>query len=96
LPNTSREYQEAKTLAPATHMADLHSDRYVEFSKVSKIYRTKRGTSCVVEDFDLKIKKGEFVSIIGHSGCGKSTMLTMVAGLNEISDGARSSLTSAG
>ncbi|MGH8728105.1 MAG: ABC transporter ATP-binding protein [Burkholderiales bacterium] len=86
-PNTSREYQEAKTPAPAAPMAGTHSDRYVEFSKVSKIYRTKRGPSCVVEDFDLKIKKGEFVSIIGHSGCGKSTVLTMIAGLNEISEG---------
>src|SRR5262249_40453780 len=37
--------------------------------------------------FDLKIKKGEFVALIGHSGCGKSTVLSMLAGLNEISGG---------
>jgi nitrate/nitrite transport system ATP-binding protein len=41
----------------------------------------------VVDGFDLLMKKGEFVSLIGHSGCGKSTVLSMVAGLNEISGG---------
>ena len=41
----------------------------------------------VVDGFNLIMKKGEVVSVIGHSGCGKSTVLTMVAGLNEISGG---------
>lgn len=41
----------------------------------------------MVEDFNLKLNKGEFVSLIGHSGCGKSTVLTMAAGLNPISKG---------
>ena len=35
----------------------------------------------VVEDFNLTIRKGEFVCLIGHSGCGKSTVLSIVAGL---------------
>lgn len=35
----------------------------------------------------MKMKKGEFISIIGHSGCGKSTVLSMTAGLNSISEG---------
>ncbi|MEJ6388817.1 ABC transporter ATP-binding protein [Gymnodinialimonas ulvae] len=63
-------------------------DRYLEFSKVHKVYPTPKGPLTVVEDFDLKLRKGEFISLIGHSGCGKSTALTMVAGLNEISKGA--------
>ena len=46
-----------------------------------------RVTSSVVDGFDLNMKKGEFISLIGHSGCGKSTVLSMVAGLNDISDG---------
>ena len=41
----------------------------------------------MVEGFDLRMKKGEFVSLIGHSGCGKSTVLSMVAGLSDISGG---------
>ncbi len=35
----------------------------------------------------MKVRKGEFISLIGHSGCGKSTVLSMAAGLNEISVG---------
>lgn len=62
-------------------------EKYLEFSKVHKIYPTPKGPLTVVEDFDLNLRKGEFISLIGHSGCGKSTALTMVAGLNEISKG---------
>lgn len=62
-------------------------EKYVEFSKVSKIYPTPKGPLKVVDEFDLKMKKGEFISLIGHSGCGKSTVLSMVAGLNDISEG---------
>lgn len=63
-------------------------DRYLEFSRVHKVYPTPKGPLTVVEDFDLKLNKGEFISLIGHSGCGKSTALTMAAGLNEITKGA--------
>ena len=62
-------------------------DRYLEYSKLHKIYPTPKGPLTVVEDFDLTLKKGEFVSLIGHSGCGKSTVLTMTAGLNDVSKG---------
>lgn len=65
----------------------INDDRYLQFSKVHKIYPTPKGPLTVVEDFELTMKKGEFVSIIGHSGCGKSTALTMAAGLNPISKG---------
>jgi len=61
--------------------------RFLDFSMVHKVYPTPKGPLTVVEDFDLKLDKGEFISLIGHSGCGKSTALTMVAGLNEISKG---------
>ena len=63
-------------------------NRFLDFSQLHKVYPTPKGPLTVVEDFDLKINKGEFVSLIGHSGCGKSTVLTMAAGLNEISKGA--------
>jgi nitrate/nitrite transport system ATP-binding protein len=63
-------------------------ERYLNFSQLHKVYPTPKGPLTVVEDFDLKINKGEFISLIGHSGCGKSTVLTMAAGLNPISKGA--------
>ncbi|MGJ8583022.1 MAG: ABC transporter ATP-binding protein [Marinosulfonomonas sp.] len=63
-------------------------ERFLTFSRLHKIYPTPKGPLTVVEDFDLKINKGEFISLIGHSGCGKSTVLTMAAGLNPISKGA--------
>ncbi|MEM6663876.1 MAG: nitrate ABC transporter ATP-binding protein [Pseudomonadota bacterium] len=64
------------------------NERYLQFSQLDKVYPTPQGPLTVVEDFNLTLNKGEFVSLIGHSGCGKSTVLTMTAGLNEISKGA--------
>ncbi|MPQ93339.1 ABC transporter ATP-binding protein [Thioclava sp. JE_KL1] len=61
--------------------------KYLEYSQLHKIYPTPKGPLTVVEDFNLTLKKGEFVSLIGHSGCGKSTVLTMTAGLNDVSKG---------
>lgn len=63
-------------------------DRYLDFSQLKKVYPTPKGPLTVVDGFDLKMKKGEFVTLIGHSGCGKSTVLSMVAGLNPITEGA--------
>ena len=60
---------------------------YVEFSKVTKTYATPKGPLAVVDGFDFKMRKGEFVTLIGHSGCGKSTVLSMVAGLTGTSAG---------
>jgi nitrate/nitrite transport system ATP-binding protein len=62
-------------------------ERFVEFSQVSKVYPTRNGPATIIEDFTLKIRQGEFIAIIGHSGCGKSTVLSMVAGLNAVSGG---------
>src|SRR6266511_4045904 len=60
---------------------------YVELSNLTKIYPTPKGPAVIVKDFNLRIGKGEFVALIGHSGCGKSTVLSMLAGLNDISGG---------
>ena len=60
---------------------------YVELSNLTKTYPTPKGPAIIVRDFNLRIKKGEFVTLIGHSGCGKSTVLSMLAGLNDITDG---------
>ncbi len=60
---------------------------YCELSNLTKSYPSPKGPAVIVKDFNLRIRKGEFVTLIGHSGCGKSTVLSMLAGLSEISDG---------
>ena len=62
-------------------------DIMLEMKDLTKIYPTPNGPYYVLENLQLQIKKEEFVSIIGHSGCGKTTLLTMIAGLNDISGG---------
>jgi nitrate ABC transporter ATP-binding subunit len=55
--------------------------RYLEFTQLHKSFPGPNAHIPVVEDFNLTIRKGEFVTLIGHSGCGKSTVLSIVAGL---------------
>ena len=74
--------------AQADVQQGMREDRFLDYSQLHKIYPTPKGPLTVVEDFNLILNKGEFVSLIGHSGCGKSTVLTMTAGLNDISKGA--------
>ncbi len=64
------------------------NNRYVEIVNLVKAYPNPVGDPVrVVDGFNLIVRKGEVVSVIGHSGCGKSTVLTMVAGLNAMSAG---------
>jgi nitrate/nitrite transport system ATP-binding protein len=60
---------------------------FLEISQLGKIYPTPKGPAVIVENFDLKIRKGEFITLIGHSGCGKSTVLSMIAGLTDVTSG---------
>src|SRR5712691_1318041 len=57
----------------------------IEFTNVSKIYPDG---ARAVSNLDLAINDGEFMVLVGPSGCGKTTALRMVAGLEEISEGA--------
>jgi nitrate/nitrite transport system ATP-binding protein len=82
-----RAAPKASALPPAAAPARIGDDRYVDFSRLVKVYPTPKGPQTVVDGFDLKVRRGEFVSIIGHSGCGKSTVLSMVAGLTDITEG---------
>ncbi|MCF7786605.1 MAG: ABC transporter ATP-binding protein [Prosthecobacter sp.] len=85
-----RDRAEAETGVPAVPKhKESHkpAEGFVTISKLGKTYPTPRGAAVIVRDFDLHIKRGELVSIIGHSGCGKSTVLSMVAGLSSITDG---------
>ncbi len=60
----------------------------VQLSQVSKIYRSLKGSDYVaVRDFSLDIEAGEFFCLLGTSGCGKTTVLNMVAGFEPVSTG---------
>jgi nitrate ABC transporter ATP-binding subunit len=62
---------------------------YLEISQLGKTYPAPSGdgVAIIVENFNLNVKRGEFISVIGHSGCGKSTVLSMIAGLTDVSSG---------
>ncbi|MCG8391959.1 MAG: ATP-binding cassette domain-containing protein, partial [Pseudomonadales bacterium] len=59
----------------------------LELSNVGMAFDTPKGPFEALKDVNLKIDAGEFVSLIGHSGCGKSTVLNIVAGLLQATDG---------
>ncbi|MBD3743413.1 MAG: ATP-binding cassette domain-containing protein, partial [Stenotrophomonas sp.] len=60
---------------------------YIQLEDVGMQFQTKRGPFVALREVNLDIQKGEFISIIGHSGCGKSTVLNLVAGLLDASSG---------
>jgi nitrate/nitrite transport system ATP-binding protein len=64
------------------------SNSFLSLENVDMTFATKRGPFVALKDINLEIAQGEFVSIIGHSGCGKSTVLNLVAGLLRPSSGA--------
>ncbi|HEY8333160.1 MAG TPA: ABC transporter ATP-binding protein [Tardiphaga sp.] len=54
---------------------------YLKLDHIDKVFTRGAASTEVLKDISLNIAKGEYVSIIGHSGCGKSTMLNIIAGL---------------
>ncbi|PTU73475.1 ABC transporter ATP-binding protein [Pseudomonas mangrovi] len=63
------------------------SNAHLELTGVGIDFPTDKGLFCALQNVNLKIAKGEFVSLIGHSGCGKSTVLNIVAGLYQATTG---------
>jgi nitrate/nitrite transport system ATP-binding protein len=53
----------------------------LEITGLTKIFETPAGPYVALKDVDAKLTDGEFVCIVGHSGCGKSTVLSIIAGL---------------
>ena len=62
-------------------------NHFLDISHIGKTFHTDSGVFEALKGVDLKISEGEFVSLIGHSGCGKSTVLNIVAGLLTVSQG---------
>jgi nitrate/nitrite transport system ATP-binding protein len=62
-------------------------DKYLNIDHVSIDFPTPNGPFRALNNVNLKIDKGEFVSIIGHSGCGKSTVMNIVGGLYQATEG---------
>ena len=62
-------------------------NQHLEVSQVTIEFPTPTGPFKALDKIDLTIKEGEFVSLIGHSGCGKSTVLNIVAGLHQATEG---------
>jgi nitrate/nitrite transport system ATP-binding protein len=60
---------------------------YLKLDHIDKTFTRGAATTDVLKDINLNIERGEYVSIIGHSGCGKSTMLNIIAGLTEATIG---------
>tara|TARA_R110002049_G_scaffold2743_5_gene21242 strand:- start:134567 stop:135412 length:846 start_codon:yes stop_codon:yes gene_type:complete len=59
----------------------------LNISSVDMVFPTPKGEFTALTDINLKIDRGEFVTLIGHSGCGKSTVLNIVAGLHQATSG---------
>ncbi|MBE9009459.1 ATP-binding cassette domain-containing protein [Pseudanabaenaceae cyanobacterium LEGE 13415] len=53
---------------------------FLTLENVVKVYNTRSGPQTIITDINLEVQQGEFICVIGHSGCGKSTMLNTVSG----------------
>ena len=62
-------------------------DPFLVIEEVSKVYPSKTGASTVLDRVNLTVYEGEFICLIGHSGCGKTTLLNMVSGFNQPTSG---------
>src|SRR5206468_7427413 len=61
--------------------------KFVEIAQLGKTYDTPAGPAVIVRDFTLYVDEGEFVCLLGHSGCGKTTVLSILMGLTTPSTG---------
>jgi nitrate ABC transporter ATP-binding subunit len=59
----------------------------LEFTGLSKVFPTAAGPFTAVRNVNVQVREGEFISILGHSGCGKSTVLSIAAGLERATEG---------
>ena len=60
---------------------------YLDLQHIDMTFSTPKGDFNALKDVNLQVKQGEFIALIGHSGCGKSTVLNVVAGLLDATNG---------
>ena len=70
-----------------TKLTNKSINPILELTGVGIEFPTPKGPFKALTDVNLKIAKGEMISLIGHSGCGKSTVLNIVAGLLQATEG---------
>jgi nitrate/nitrite transport system ATP-binding protein len=63
------------------------SNAYLNLSQVDMTFTGANGANPVLKNINLQVQRGEYISLIGHSGCGKSTVLNIVAGLLKATSG---------
>ncbi len=86
--DTSKMENHIMQTSPELNKSEIpKQERYVELEHVNMTFVTKKGSFEALRDINLSICEGEFITIIGHSGCGKSTVLNLIAGLLEPSSG---------
>ena len=77
----------ARKSRPSTVPAEAIPPHPIEISSLTKAFPTPASRYVAVKDFRARVQPGEFVSLLGHSGCGKSTVLSIVAGLQDPTEG---------
>ena len=59
----------------------------LELTGLTKVFATDAGPVVAVRNVNVRVHQSEFICILGHSGCGKSTVLSMIAGLQQATEG---------
>ena len=68
-------------------MTNILTHSFLSLSAIDMVFPTPQGPLTALKNINIEIEEGEFVSLIGHSGCGKSTVLNIVAGLLQATTG---------
>ncbi|WP_421656683.1 nitrate ABC transporter ATP-binding protein [Leptothermofonsia sp. ETS-13] len=76
-----------QTLTSPKTTSQTHHDSFLVIDNVTKSYPTPNGSYVVLDGIDLTVSEGEFICVIGHSGCGKTTLLDTVSGFRKPTSG---------